>query len=150
MGRTKKPNNLKFLEGDRSKRGVQKNIAAPENVPEPPEEFHPASLAVWNRIVPALIDAGRVEAVDADSLAMYCDAVRIEAELAEKLEDEGYTTVSAQGAVIAHPLTLIQNRYAKLALTLGDRFGLNTKSREAMAPPLPKQDDEDLKLLGAG
>lgn len=150
MGRTKKPNNLKFLEGDRSRVGVQKNAVAPSGIPEPPKNIHPAALEIWRRVVPALIEAGRVEAVDADALAMYCDAERRQREVAAELEETGYTTCSGQGATVAHPLVTIHNRYAKLAMTLGDRFGLNTKSREAMAPPLPKQDDEDLRLLGAG
>lgn len=77
MGRPAKPTALKLVEGNRGKRGINKQEPDPEYLNDltPPEHLSAASAAVWNEIVPPLRAARMLSTVDVPMLCMGCDAI---------------------------------------------------------------------------
>lgn len=113
--------------------------------PQPPHELDDEAQAVWDRLAPALADAGALVPTDLTLFAVLC----AEAALAERyrlqearLLDAGTITehnrsgkpyeVEAAGSSRMKRIRTAKEKATKVVLRLADSFGLTPKSRLSM------------------
>jgi P27 family predicted phage terminase small subunit len=88
---------------------------------------------IWKKTLKDMKEFDVLDNVDADTLAIYCDAVARYRETTLKVREEGYTTMSAQGAETVSPYVKAAQSYARVALQYSDKLGLNASSRARLA-----------------
>lgn len=119
--------------------------ADPGPAPACPDWLDAVGRAEWERIAPEL---QAVSALDATTLALYCDAVSELRKVRESLDRDGRTWVDEKGHPKAHPLT---NRHAALLQQIrqyAEHFGLTPASRSRInAPPAPSAADDEFDAL---
>ncbi len=98
----------------------------------------------------ALKQDGRLAMVDQAALAMYCDSLSLYIRASINVQSNGYVVVGGHGSEQPSPwIKIMHDAYTRF-IKLATEFGFTAAAREKLAPATPPQDDEDLKLLGAG
>ncbi|MFZ3132665.1 MAG: phage terminase small subunit P27 family [Desulfosporosinus sp.] len=88
---------------------------------------------IWKKTLKDMKGFDVLDNVDADALAIYCDAVARYRETTLKVREEGYTTMSAQGVETVSPYVKAAQSYARVALQYSEKLGLNASSRARLA-----------------
>lgn len=143
---------LDRLEGNPSKRVIEESGI--EALGEP---FIPEHLADDARgcieVVKASMPAGIYSALDSFLLSAFATAWALHKLAAHKINDPAFEhvfKVGDNGAQMQSPWLAILNKQAALMATLGDRLGLDPKSRAALKLPGAKQRKSKFAgLLGA-
>lgn len=132
---------LESLEGNPGKRVIEESGI--EALGEP---FVPEHLADDARgcieVVKQSMPSGIYSALDSFILSAFATAWALHKMAAHKINDPEFQHVFAVGdggAQMQSPWLAILNKQAQLMATLGDRLGLDPKSRAALKLPGPKQ-----------
>jgi len=154
-GRPPLPTSVKAVRGTLRKHRRNPDAPLPiPGTPRPPRWLGRHARAEWNRLVPQLYIRGLVETIDRSLLIAYATAyeelVLAQAELAE----QGSTTVTARGAIVAHP-ALKRAQVARQQIhRFGVEFGIgpSARSRVSAAPldPVAAARRRKFALLSAG
>ncbi len=142
-GRNPKPTQLKVIEGNRGKRGL--NPAEPDptylNDLTPPAWLSDAAKDVWNEVAPKLRDARLLTEIDVDTLAFGCDAMAHYRQAAQRI---GCDLVSAkliesesgQAQYVGehvNPWLIVQSMAFKKAMAVFQQFGMSPAARTRVA-----------------
>jgi P27 family predicted phage terminase small subunit len=131
MGRPRKPDVIKDLEGNPGRRQSIHSIRAC-GVPVMPAYLKGYARETWDRVIGAMPEA-LYAACDVDLLAAYCQAAKMLKHSTEKLGEEAeFEEINGW--------TRIQARQAQLIKEIGARLGLDPVARASIAmPPEPKK-----------
>jgi P27 family predicted phage terminase small subunit len=88
---------------------------------------------VWKKTIKDMSEFEILDNVDADSLAVYCDAVARYQEATLKVREDGYTTISAQGTESVSPYVKAAQSYARIMMQYADKLGLNANARARLS-----------------
>jgi P27 family predicted phage terminase small subunit len=128
-----KPPAIRRRDGNPSKRPIVDearvgSAVATVDAFAPPEYLRPAAVAVWNEIVPELVEIGLVRSVDTTAVEAMCDAVATAREAREILDAEGYVLRGHRGSVV-HPAYRVWRDSWTLALRVAGEYGLTAVAR---------------------
>jgi P27 family predicted phage terminase small subunit len=87
---------------------------------------------------------------DSFHLAAFARAWALHKEASEKVDVEGPVAKGSQGQPVVSPWVSILNEQARLMASLGDRLGLDPKSRAALKLPDEKPKSRFEGLMGGG
>jgi len=91
------------------------------------------SQAIWKKTLKDMKEFDVLDNVDADALAIYCDAVVNYREATLKVRENGYVTENAQGTESVSPYVKAAQSYARVVMQYADKLGLNANSRARLA-----------------
>ena len=139
MGRRKKLPQLEKLEGNPGKRPIAEPAVAAGGEPFVPEHLPDdaqACIEVIRRSMPPKV----YSTLDSFALAAFATAWAVHKRAAYKINnpDFAWTVVSARGGEHPSPWIRILNDQARVMAALGDRLGLDPKSRAGLTLPEEK------------
>jgi P27 family predicted phage terminase small subunit len=101
----------------------------PAPVIECPAELGPIARQEWDRIVPILAAADRLNELDRGPLAIYCNAYAAWLEAVTALQTYGTMMKSPIGYPIQSPYVSIASKNAEIMIRVGAEFGFTSASR---------------------
>lgn len=143
MGRPRKPDQLKALEGARirSDKGDDINAIQVEiALPPCPAYIKGAARKHWQELGAALVASGLLSVIDGDVFAIHCSNVARLAEVEEKLEDlNAWLAKTPNGFQVQSGLLQIRNRLQEMVIKTAKEFGLTPAGRSGLKPTAPQQ-----------
>ena len=98
-----------------------------------PDWLNDESRLIWKKTLRDMKEFDVLDNVDADALAIYCDAV-VNYQLATlEVRERGYTTENAQGTETVSPYVRAAQSYARVVIQYSDKLGLNASARARLA-----------------
>ena len=88
---------------------------------------------IWKKTLKEMAEFEVLDNVDADALAIYCDAVARYRECTLKIREDGYTTWSSQGGQTVSPYVRAAQSYSRIVMQYADKLGLNANARARLA-----------------
>ena len=130
-----KPTKLRLLDGNPSRRPINRDEPRPKGEIRMPEHLSQIARTQWTRIVESM-PPGFYTPADEALLAAYSEAYADHVNASKALKDE--ESLLADGK--ANPLIAIRNQAARTMATLGTRLGLSPADRTNLKTP-PVQED---------
>lgn len=147
-GPTPKPTRLRLIEGNPSKRPLNRNEPKPRPVRPPcPRWLNQEAKREWRRIVPELDALGLLTIVDRAALAGYCQAYARWRQAEEAIEKYGMIGKTESGYVQQLPYVSIAQKSLQILKGFAQEFGLTPSSRSRMSVADPESDDEMEELV---
>ncbi|PWF88689.1 phage terminase small subunit P27 family [Kocuria rosea] len=146
-GPKRAPRALKLVEGTRPGRDSGgRKIADPlplaPGAPDKPDDLSPEAAAFWDRLVPALAEAGVLRRVDASALTVAAETwARWRSAVAQR-QAQGMTARTSQGESTA-PWVGIEERAARDLRGWFSEYGLTPAAAAALTPAAKTPDDDD-------
>ncbi|ABI59719.1 phage terminase small subunit P27 family [Nitrosomonas eutropha] len=133
-GRYPKPTHLKIVEGNRGKRGVNKQEPDPAYLNDlaAPDYFSAGAKIVWSEIVPGLREAKLLTEVDVPMLHMACEAIATYRRAALECGQE-YTEPGAKERKSISYWEMVKSMAFKQAMTALQQFGMSPAARTRIA-----------------
>ncbi len=134
-GRKPKPEHLRVIEGNPSKRPITQGpqperLSAP---PDAPEILTGDAREEWDRIAKSLHHLGLLTVVDIQPLAAYCMAYGRWVMAERELTAGELVTVTTNGNAIQNPLVGIANKAAADMVRYAAEFGLTPSARARLS-----------------
>jgi P27 family predicted phage terminase small subunit len=150
-GRKPKPTSLHVLNGNPSKKNLDKQIKnepnPPKIAPECPAWLKDYAKKIWNKFYPELERLGLLTIVDEIAFASLCQNYATYIELEKLLEKEGRTVRSRTGVIKTRPEVHIANNALNFIKAFAVEFGLTPSSRGRIQLPPEDLDSEFEKFL---
>jgi P27 family predicted phage terminase small subunit len=156
MPRTPAPAALRLLSGRSEGRDSGgRKVAPPAGFrrmpPRMPSTLSPAAKRVWARVTPELARLELLKPEDADSLAVYCEAVVTFREATKQVRRDGAVvtnrSVRKDGTEsewqTKNPAVSVADMAAKQIRAFGAEFGLTPASESKLSVREPLDDDEN-------
>lgn len=141
-GRKPVPTALKVVRGNPGKRPLNEDEPTPpKGIPDAPDYLSPAAAAHWPVVAKQLDDAGILTGIDAQALAMYCEAFATWREAMDMIRVEGPIVKAPSGYPIQSPWLGIANRAHDDLRKLLIEFGM-TPSARTRIKATPKDDGD--------
>ena len=136
----KKPIRVRILEGNPSRRPIDLPEVEASGEPFIPEHL-PDDARGCIEVIKASMPSGVYSALDSFHLAAFAMAWVIHKRAAHEIgnRDFAFTVPGSTGSQVPSPWIKILNQQATLLATLGDRLGLDPKSRAALKLPGARQ-----------
>jgi P27 family predicted phage terminase small subunit len=116
---------------------------------EMPEWLNDSAKKIWNKTLSDMQEFEVLDNVDADSLAIYCDAVAKYTECTIEISKSGYTSENKHGAETVSPYVRAAQSYSRIVMQYADKLGLNANSRARLAKKqADKEVDKDIAMFG--
>jgi P27 family predicted phage terminase small subunit len=137
-GRTPKPTALKIKQGNPGKRAL--NRTEPQTPRDEalraPDYLSGAARREWLRLRKRLVPAGLLTPLDADILALYCQAHTRWVEAEEHVQRIGPVVKTKSGNLVPNPYLAIANRAMDQMLVYARELGMtpSARSRIQVAP----------------
>jgi len=147
-GPAPKPTRLRLLQGNPSKRPLNKREPRPaDRAPTRPGWLLPEAKREWSRMVPALLRLGLLSEVDRAALASYCQwwARWVQAE--KILTEQGLTFETPNGYVQQRPEVAISHKAAGMVKAYLQKFGLSPSDRSRLSVDKPQEADPFAEFL---
>ena len=130
-GPAPKPIALRVLEGNPSKRPMNRNEPKPRpGRPSCPRWLHPEAKREWRRVVPELERLGLLTVVDRAALSTYCQAWARYVEAEAELTKYGGVLGSQKSSYIqVSPYSTISRQNTQIVRAFCAEFGLTPSSR---------------------
>lgn len=137
-GRKAKPTNLRLIEGNPGKRGINLNEPKAEPVRmAPPQMLCDDATEEWERISEQLYNMGVLTSADRSALAAYCQCygrwVKAERAIAKMAEQDtvtrGLMIKTSNGNAIQNPLVGVSNRAMADMVRYAAEFGMTPSAR---------------------
>lgn len=141
-----KPTALRLLEGNPGHKPINESEPKPERAAwlEAPEWLGDHGRAKWFALVPHLGAVGLFTVLDADALAMYCEAWDEFFAARAEIEASGIVACAGSGAEYQHPAVGIKNKAIQRIRQFAQDFGMTPAARQGLnAAPGGQQDDLD-------
>lgn len=128
-GPTPAPTRLKVVRGDQEDR-INRQEPLPSDRADilPPEWLDGVALEVWRYYEKDLIDKACLTAWDVDTFAVFCKAVAVYRDCAQRMGDV-YTAQGAAGGVIKSPYHQIMRDCDQTIAKFSSRFGFTPGDR---------------------
>jgi P27 family predicted phage terminase small subunit len=94
----------------------------------PPVWLGDDAAAVWNEVVPELVEIGLVRSIDVTALEALCEAVAMARAAKAMIDDEGFVARGDRGSVV-HPAYRVWRDSWSLAVKLAGEYGLTAVGR---------------------
>lgn len=147
-GPAPKPTVLRILEGNPSKRPINKNEPKPKpEMPKCPHWLDKEAKREWKRVAPELHRLGLLTVVDRTALAAYCQLYARWRKAEEAIRGKGMSFKTESGYESSIPEIKIAERTLQLIKAFCAEFGMTPSSRGSMQLPGQKEEDEFDKLL---
>ncbi len=146
-GPAPKPTRLRVIEGNPSKRPLNKHEPKPRPVRPPcPQWLNKEAKKEWRRVVPELARLGVLTIVDRAAVAGYCQAWARWREAEETLSKFGSVFKTPSGYVQQLPHVAIAHRSLLVMKAFAAELGLTPASRTRISvlPGIPSDDMEGL------
>lgn len=134
------PNSQRSAAGRNTLRAAKRVDAAGVRMPSGLAK-NKAAAAMWKRLAPSLVEAGRLTPDQADAFALVC---RLHAEMEQldaRLAREGFVLDTVRGPV-ANPIARLARAARNDWVSLARDFGL-TAASSARLPEVDDEDEED-------
>lgn len=144
-GRPPKPTNLKVIEGNKGKRGTNKQEPDPTYLNDltPPSWLSSAAAEVWNEVAPQLRNARLLTEVDVQLLAMGCVSIAQYRQAVRRcgedlVKSKMVMPESGEGDPVAvgehiNPWAIVQSMSFKQAMAVFQQFGMSPAARTRIA-----------------
>lgn len=144
MSRPAKPTALKVIEGNKGKRGLNKQEPDPEYLQDltAPAYLSDAAKEVWNEVAPNLRKAMLLTTIDVQTLAMGCNAIAqyrvaaqrcadelIKCKMVEEKSVDGEKTGAVPTGEHVNPWLIVQSMSFKQAMAVFQQFGMSPAAR---------------------
>ena len=140
-GRKPKPNALRFIEGNREHRPINKNEPKPEAImPDCPDIVEGYAREVWDKYAPMMMRLGILTEADGISLAALCIEWARYREMVMALKENGAVWKSESGYKQAVPEYTIAMKSLGMVKAMLVEHGLTPSSRARLSI---KQEEED-------
>jgi P27 family predicted phage terminase small subunit len=139
---------LKLLRGNPGRRKVTKaEPVVPLGTPDPPTFLSPTERHEWDRIVPVLLAAGLVTALDRAAVSLYCVAWARWIDAEAHLRQFGTLVRKPRGGQGASPYLRVANTAYGQMRALANELGLSpaSRSRIHVTPPTPESEVDAFK-----
>lgn len=128
-GRKPKPTQLRVIEGNAGKRGLNKREPKPKGeLVAPPADLPAAALPFWQE---AIADApkGLLRRLDQRTLVIWSTAAWLHSNAAKQLATSAAVVQTKDGNIIQHPSLAILNKQAMIMLKAAAEMGFTPSSR---------------------
>lgn len=143
MGRPRKPNTLKLLEGDQPCRIRGDGPDPPGGVGPCPDHLDDVAREAWGRVAASVEETGLLTLADAETLALYCSTYSRWRSACEALAREGLTITSSlkvetekrtttRETTKVHPLLQVATESSRQMTTLLKQLGMTPASRSSL------------------
>lgn len=95
---------------------------------------------VWDKTLNDLKGFDILDNIDAEALAVYCDAVARYAEITKKLQGVEYVQTTAHGGIKVNPLVSAQRNYAVTMMQYADKLGITPDGRARLARKMAQKE----------
>lgn len=140
-GRKPSPTKLKLVRGNPGHRPLPEDepeIAAPSELPEPPEHLDAEACREWNRTGSLLLAAGLLTELDLSALALFCVAYSRHKDATDQLQEFGMLQrAPGSGFPMQSPYLAISNKAMDQMLKIQAEFGMTPSSRTRVRPTKP-------------
>lgn len=140
-GPAPKPDSVRRLEGNPSKRPLRGQNPRPKGMPTCPSWLSAEARQEWRRVAPELARLGLLTKLDRTALAGYCSSSAWWRKLQEIIAREGSVYLTAKGQLKIRPEVEIAKSMAETMRVFAAEFGLTPTSRARML--LPQQAGEE-------
>ena len=148
-GRPPIPTTLKLVKGTARKARI-KNEPRPdplETVPKPPATIkgkeHKIAQGAWKQVARKLIGLRLLTKADLEILELYAIAYERLVLSERAISEEGITTTTDKGAIIAHPAVYIASSTRKELKGYLEQFGMTPAARTKVKAPDAKPEEQD-------
>jgi P27 family predicted phage terminase small subunit len=118
------------LKGNPGKRALPKNEPTPERgIPDAPAILSPEARAQWDKVSTILDDANVLTVMDADALAIYCEAYARWVKATDDVHTFGMVIYTPNGYPVQSPWLSIANQAAAQMVKMLVEFGMTPASR---------------------
>jgi len=134
-GRPPKPTRLHILEGNPSKKKLNRREPEPESgIPAPPPELGEAALDEWLRITPILYDMRVLTHADLGALTAYCEAFGTWVELKRRVAAGGQEIMltSEKGYTYLNPIYPAIRQALQDVVKFSHELGLTPSARSRL------------------
>jgi P27 family predicted phage terminase small subunit len=129
-GRKPTPTNLKLVRGNPGKRKIERACPEPEPLFAPPPDWLPEAAAErWRQLMPELARWGLFTRLDADALAIYCNACALYREQMAEAAKAGAVVSTPSGYPMQNPHLAVANKAARVIREFAAEFGLTPVAR---------------------
>lgn len=143
-----KPTALKLLEGAPAHRINTSEPIPPDNgCPLPPAWLGSVARETWHALAPGLHARGVLSAWDADSFAVFCNAVAMHRWACVELEEAGGLLVKSERGIVKHPALQVARDSAQTIRAFAQEFGLTPSARSGLHMDEVTDDSELRRLL---
>ena len=140
-GPPKKPTAIRLIEGNPSKRPINKREPKPPSGrPTCPRWLTLEAKREWRRAVPILEKMGVLTLADRAALAAYCQAYARWREAEEAIQKYGLIGKTPSGYVQQLPYVTIANKSLQIMRAFASDFGLSPSSRSGLVVEDPDKD----------
>jgi P27 family predicted phage terminase small subunit len=139
-GRKPTPTALKLVRGNPGKRPLPENEPHPEAGAAMPEWLSPEAAKHWPMIARQLDDAGVLTEMDAQALALYCEAFARWKHANEQVVRYGAVVKAPSGYPVQSPFLSIANKAFEQMTKLLVEFGMTPSSRSRVTGAAKKPD----------
>ena len=138
-GRKPKPTAIRKLQGNPSKRPINKAEPQSQKKAVMPEWLSEAAKSQWSVMSPKLEAAGLLTDLDEATLALYCEAFSRFRQASDALTREGTVTKAANGMLMQSPWLAIANKAHDQMVKLLIEFGMSPSSRSRVTVQQPEE-----------
>lgn len=143
-----KPTALRVLDGNPSKRALNRNEPKPTvKTPTCPKELSPTAKKEWRRITRELEPLGMLTALDLAGLAAYCALYARWVEAEDKVREIGMLMKTPNGYPILNPYLTVAQASLKQMRGYLQEFGLSPAARSRVTVEQPEKPDEFTEFL---
>lgn len=158
MGRPRKSNSLKVLDGDRLDRINPDEPDSPPGLGEPPDWFDDYALQAWAQMARLLGPMKIAKAADVEAAMIYCQAYTDFRQAKDSVESEGMlienvTEIQTEKTTIiktsqkAHPLLPTIRQAQRQMMQILGQFGMTPSARAALRVESDPAENKLLKLM---
>ena len=133
------------------KRGPKPKVTfTPSSLPEPPEHLSDVERQEFNRVARVLSDAGLINEVDADAIALYAKWYGTWRTANAHVEEYGQVMTTRSGVVKPNPSVGIASTASREMLKCLNALGMTPTSRKGVERSALRVVDPMEELLGLG
>ncbi|MBI2855089.1 MAG: phage terminase small subunit P27 family [Chloroflexi bacterium] len=141
-GPAPKPDRIRVLEGNPSKRPLRGDSPRPKGIPTCPSWLSPEAKQEWRRVAPELARLGLLTRLDRTALACYCTCYSWWRSAQETICSQGALYVTSKGQLRTRPEVEIAKQAAESMRDFAAEFGLTPTSRSRLLIP-PSEEEID-------
>lgn len=143
-GRRPKPTALSLIDGNPGKRPLPKNEPRPAAAkPNAPAHLSAEAKKHWRTIIKQLHAAKIMTRLDADALAIYCEAYTRWIDANEKVRTDGMVITSPNGVPVLNPHLSICNKAFDQMRSMLIEFGMTPAARTKVQAIKEEKDEID-------
>jgi len=140
-GPAPKPTKVKELQGNPSKRQLNKREPKPKRGAILPSELNATAAKFIERVRPVLDDTGILTDADIPALEMMANHYALAWRAAQIVNEQGLIVIDAFGSVHKHPMLQVMKDNSALLRAYMGEFGMTPSSRTRLQVPEPKDVD---------